>query len=520
MKKVICMILSVIFCMGLFGCGDGPSQGKNEKTTMLKISYFDGGNGDVWLRTIADAFETVYPDVKVDTGSFLNYSNIESMLSAGIYQCDLLCSITDNTTGGNKGYFISLNDVMDNPVSEEEQFTVREKLGAISDASDFTFNGVTNTYQMPSHLGATSLCYNKSSLDYLFPSGYELPVTTKGLIKMCNDIKNTEKGWGLVYTLDSDAEYAIYLRDILTAQYMGYENFKLYYEGSYKNANGEVKFASDVSDLNNYWHEARRSALEVCSTLYNVRNGYVPTSVKQMDFSKAQAYFWGVTSQVDYMPTAFMVNGDWLYSEVEYLNENKASDIRMMRVPINSEIINVLDTVNSEEKLVECVKYVDSQIEGEAAERPAYLSEKDYQRLLEARKMIWTTHCQQTFSIPYNSKCIDIAKEFLRFVASDEGCYLYSSSLQGRYSPYSRSVVDTKKLNNFTKSLNHILDNMIAVTQQHTLISTIGGLSFFGAHYFSRNLSQGVAPAEILSDFETGLVNNWESMKKSCGIVD
>ena len=99
-----------------------------------------------------------------------------------------------------------------------------------------------------------------------------------------------------------------------------------------------------------------------------------------------------------------MINGDWLWSEVERYSQVVELDFRFMRTPINSAIIDKLATVNSEEQLVECVKYIDTVLDGTSGTRPAYLSDADYDRLLEARRMVRSTHTQQSSFVPSTSR--------------------------------------------------------------------------------------------------------------------
>ena len=514
-KFLLLSVLPLLAMSSLTSCDALKRRGNGSKV-QLNISCFDGGYGIGWLEEMADVFETIYPDVKVNIKTFLNYSNIEAMLSANIYECDLLVSITNNTYGGVKGYFLPINDVLESKASENETQTIAEKMGIIADSEYIDFNNEQNAYQIPVHLGTTGIYYNKSSLDEIYPGGYTLPVTTDEMLAMMDDIKTKEIGWGHVYTTSTDAEYAIYLRDILQAQYMGLEAFNNYYDGKYEK-DGQYIFADDMTDMVNKWHDARMSSLQFLSTIYNLDNGYAPRSLKQMDFSLAQAYFWGVTSKPDYKPTAFMINGDWLYNEVEYLQEYKVRDIRPMRAPINSALTNLLSSISDDAQLAECVRYIDNVLEGKEVSKPSYLSDADLQRLTEARTMVWTTHNQSTASIPFNSRCPDEAKDFLRFIASDDGCSVYSTNLQGKSSLYNKDISNASKQNEYTKALNKISKNMIAITQRNTVLSCIGGLSLFGYLYFSKDLCNGVTAESIVQKYESEIINAWPEMKIKCG---
>lgn len=513
-KKLTVFILAMFMATSFTACGGGGSidgGGKTNKGT-LKILAFEGGYGIEWLEKIGAAYQAnTGTKVKVETTT--TYTYVDQQLKGNTYVGDLVFNITNNTKSGAQGKYKTLDDVFSANATGENK-TVAEKLGAIAD--DFKFDG--HYYQMPYESGKTGLLVNMTSLNKLFPNGYELPITTKGLLKMCDDIKNnTVKGWSFVHTNSVDAEYYIYLRDMLAIQYMGLDAFDAYFDGCYIDEYGEKIFADNADELLTRWHDAWESALSVCSSIANTDNGYTPLSCKSMDFMYAQAYFWGVTAETDYRPTVFMVNGDWYYSESDYLAEEKAADIRMMKVPVNSDIINVLDTVNSEEQLVECVKYVDKVLAGTTAEKPSYLSEQDEARLTEARSMIFDTHCQHTASIPFNTRNEDAAKDFLKFFATDAACRIYSKYMGGYTSPYNPEIYDQGALNNFTRSVNTISENALLITGRSTKMTILGGLPLFKYNYFNADLNKGKAVDLILSESENAIRTNWDSWKQLAG---
>ncbi len=514
-KKIAATLLALATCASFIGCGGASLSSKNQgKANTLQISLFYGDYGRDWLDNLATAYESFNPGITVDVKTVVTYETIASQIEGGVYLSDLVISITNMTQAGSKGTFLELSDVLNSKATENESLTIKEKLGSAIEASNYE----GNYYQIPWMLARTGLFYNKTSLDTLFPSGYELPVTTDGLISFCDDVRDAN-GWGFVFTNATNAEYAIYMRDTLSAQYMGYDAFNAYFDGEYYNTAGEKIFAENYDDLANAWHDAQLSALEVVETLYKNANGYSPTSCKTMDYMKAQAYFWGVTAQDDYKPTAFMVNGDWLYSGISYLSASKSADIRMMRMPINSEMINVLPSISTEEQLIECVKYVDSQIDGGSVARPAYLSDADYERLDEARRMVWGTHAQHSISIPKNCYNVDLAKDFIRFIASDEGGKIISKALNGLSSPFTPNIVDETATNNFSRSVVDSCKNAIYITGRPTKLTILGEHSYFRYLYFVQNLNTGKATAsQILTEFTSNEKGKWADYKTAAGL--
>lgn len=492
MKKIVTFILvSVMLLSMCTGCGNTKTSGGNRDKNTLNISVFDGGYGTQYLETIAESFEAEYPGVDVVIETTDLFSEIQQQVEADRYVADIIITTSSYISYGAKGKVLDITDVYESyPYGEDGVKTIKEKLGETADANEF--EGVY--YQLPVHSGSTGLVYNKVYLDAIYGEGnYELPVTSNQLVNMYKDIK-AKNGWATVYTCSTAAEYAVWLRDIWTAQYLGYEEYKNFYDISYTDASGNVKKAEKAEELSGALNAARKSALTSLAELMSSSLGYAPPSCASMTYQQAQAYFAGFTAQTDvktvdgHEGAAFMINGDWLYGEIEKYGEEVELDVRFMRTPINSSIIDKLSTVTSEEQLVECVKYIDTVIDGAEGTRPAYLSDEDYNRLFEARRMVWTTHAQQIATIPTTCTDETIAKDFLRFLASDASALLYSDTLNGMKSVFSDTAYAENKQNNFTESLNEAFKQPLRVTTLSTPYTAYGELNFFRYYYFIEEL--------------------------------
>ena len=517
MKKIVAVLLVSIMTMSLFvGCGTKSQSNGNRKKAVLNVSVFDGGYGTEFLERIAEAFEAEYTSVDVVIEKTNLFSEIKNQIAANRYVADVIITTTNYTDSGVKGEVLDITDVYDSyPYGEDGQKTIREKLAETADANNFE----GKFYQMPVHSGSTGIVYNKIYLDAIYGEGkYSLPVTTQQLIDMCKDIK-AKGAWPFVYTNSVDAEYATFLRDAFTAQYMGYDAFKAYYNLSYLDADGNEVKAASASEFNKSVEKARTSSYAVLNEVMSSKNGFVPESAASMNFTQAQAYFVGFTSQSDvktvdgHKGAAFMVNGDWLYGEVEKYAMDVELDIRFMRTPINSAIIDNLSTVNTEEQLVECIKYIDTVIDETEGARPAYLSDEDYERLYEARRMVWTTHAQQVATIPANCTDEKIAKDFLKYIASDASALSYSSAVYGMKSVFSDEMYDESAEIEFTKSLNQAFKNPLRVTYLNTVYSIYGGLPLYSNMYFVQNLYKSTSVNEsvksMLAETEKEITNKW-----------
>ena len=525
-KKATTLFLAASVSVACASCGEGGGIGLGKKKTktgegVLNISLFEGGYGTEWLENLATAY-SAETGTEVNIKTFVTYTQPTAQIKGDIYVCDLLFNITNNVREGIAGTYLPLDDVLYSKPSADESKTIYEKLGTT--AQDYVFKTSEtdsgHCYQLPFAYGKEGLFYNKTSIDALLGAGaYELPRTTDELIAFCDNVK-AHNGWGFVHTNAVEAEYYTILRDCLAIQYMGSKAYKDFYNGIYTNANGERVFDETGDGILGAWENAYKSSLEVCSTLVNADNGYTPPSAKTMDFMKAQDYFWGVTSQNDYRPTAFMINGDWLYSEVEYLSEAKAADIRMLRMPLNSRIIDKLSSVSTDAQLSECVKYVDSLIDGGNVAKPTYLSDDDAATILDARKICISTHMQQTAVIPKNTANKTEAENFLKFMASDEGCRIYSRFELGMNSPYNAAIYDESAINNFTRSVNEMTKTAIYCGGGNTIMSVVGGIWLFSCQYFNAKLSRGDTPISMWNENYNKFKGSYPSVIENSKIVE
>ena len=499
LKKLIVLLLIACMAASLCACPVDDEGGFVRDKNTLNILVFDGGYGVEYIKALEAAFEAEYPGINVivDTTNLL--TEIRSQVEAGRYVADIIITSSDYTSFGAKGYVHDISDVYTSYPFGESEKTVGEKLGEAADACEFD----GKYYQLPVYSGSTGIVYNKVYLDAIYGEGnYELPLTSNELVEMCNDIKS-KGAWPFVYTTSTAAEYSIWLRDIWTAQYLGYDEYKNFYNLEYTDANGNVKKAESAKEFTDAYRAARKSALVPLASVLSNKLGMAPESCSSMNFSQAQAYFVGYTSQTDvkvvdgHKGAAFMINGDWLWSEIEKYTEVVDVDVRFMRTPMNSAIIDKLDTVNSEEQLVECVKYIDTVIDGEAGTRPAYLSDADYATLLEARRMVWTTHVQQIATVPTNCSDLEVAKNFLKFMASDSSALAYSDALNGMTSMFNDSICAENKLTEFAKSINEELHaDPIRVTGMTTPYVAYGSLGFFRYYYFVEEMYKSTNPEE------------------------
>ena len=175
-----------------------------------------------------------------------------------------------------------------------------------------------------------------------------------------------------------------------------------------------------------------------------------------------------------------MFNGDWVVQEMrknDAYNKYDTSDVRFMKTPILSSIVETMpmwkeaSTVhytvdpdsktnifpsnhtelsatkkaNYENALVAIIDYVD----GVTTKKPTSVSgititQKDIDRIKEARNITPTMADGHVMVVPENSKNKDIAKDFIKFMYSDKGIELYSKNVYGTGLPvnYTQEQID------------------------------------------------------------------------------
>ena len=525
-KRLIALLLVATMMTTVCACGGGKNNGdeggfQRDKNT-LNVLVFDGGYGTEYIERLAEAFEAEYPGINVVVEPTKIPLENRQQVEADRYVADVIITDTNYTTLGVKGKLLDITDVYNSYAFGESNITIKDKLAEAAEVNEFD----GKYYQLPVYAGATGILYNKVYLDAIYgEGGYELPVTSQQLVDMCSDIKN-KNAWPFVYTNSTDAEYLVWLRDIWVAQYMGYEEYKNYYNLQYTDANGNLTTATTAAELSASIRTARESALLPLATIMSNKLGYVPESCSSMSFSQAQAYFVGYTAQTDvkvvdgHKGAAFMVNGDWLWSEIEKYSSMVEVDVRFMRTPVNSGLIDKLATVNTEEQLVECVKYVDTVLDGTTGTRPSYLSDEDFETIYEARRMVYTHHDKMIATIPANCNDAEVAKNFLKFIASDTGALMHSDSYDGMVSIFNSNVKSEANLSNFSASVNYALNTdplrVCCLTSPYVVY---GGLNFFRYYSFCQELYKTTDPAAtvkaIVDWTENDLNTTWSRVVNS-----
>ncbi len=482
-KRVLSIVLGAVLAFGLASCGGaGESGGGNGGGNggiggELKISIARLGYGTDWLFALKDEFEKE-TGVKVTIVSKVGDSAVGALQT----EVESLASKTDlffnrqgtfskkvfegGITVKGKNYdclYEDLSDVWNSVVDEGTTKTIKDKMDETYESS---FNIEGKYYSLPWAGGVLGFARNLSVWNGLGLTDADIPLTTDSLLALCESIKSRK----VPFIFCMEDNYIEPMINIFVAQYEGTKNYTNYLNGIDPDGNvTEYIFSYDgVYEMLNFFEQWVKKS-----------NGYQHEKSDAVDFTQMQGLFLKDEA-------LFCVNGTWLENEMK--NLGTTSEIDYVRIPVISSIINKLDTVNSDEQLIEVIKYIDAVDEGNAsAVRPAYVSDDDLASVTEARHYSFCAGgVEHQAYIPSYAANIEQAKAFLKFMYSDKGLNVYYKTLGGATLPaipvtqYDSSVTPSA----FMKSSNDAFNN-------HYVVASMSQARYFALSGISLAFNNG-----------------------------
>lgn len=514
-NKLIALALSASLLgstAALASCG-GKKKKVSDTDQTLEVFATNAGYGIQWLVNLLYAFKEEdwvkekYPNLEIPGLENGLADNIDSITipadkvasGAGANTADIVISCQPanvqynaKDSAGN-GYFEELSSVYDSEVPGENGVKVKDKM------DDVVYNqllvtksdGTSGYYAMPWIRGTTGFFYNKTRLESIVGKDYEVPRTTDEFISLAAvvdaEVKKKNKSDG-AFVLDN-----VYLGGIPIiwwAQYEGYENYSKYWECKvYSEDIDDYIYSADI-----FKQQGRLKALEATQKLLGSKNNgdYVALTSHTDDFMQKQSFLvWGERG-------VFTNNGDWFLNEMSpYLKESQTID--MLRMPVISALVDKLTSVKTDAQLSLVVSYVDEDKTYEEA-KAAYstaghgdLTQADYDKVFDARYMINRMSGHEIF-IPSYANGKEVAKDFLRFMATDKAIRILTETGKGYVSPFNADVSDLYSQFNAVGKTHH--DWMKHAIELPSLSSyrtyMFGGLNAWGK--YSHSLGAAVAP--------------------------
>ncbi len=421
--KKICLILAVIFSMSLVACGKENED--SEGSVTLKIELLEGGYGTTFLPKVAEAYQKTHPQIKFDItpDPMLDERMVveleEGSSASDIYFGSSIKSHSYVERGDSvvAGYDCALADLTDvyESIIPGENIKIKDKI--FSDYYDlYSING--KQYVMPWANSMTGIMYNK---DVFEENGWEIPKTTDELLALCETIYKTkvlnvpaaDQIYPFAWAGDNADGYWLYMFEAWWAQYEGLDNYKNFWQVNY---DGGLAEAYQL-----YAQEGRLKALEVLAEILqtkdskNIAKYYRSGSIVDTHTAAQLDLFEG--------KVAMMVTGDWCESEMKRDYAGKVK-IEMMKTPVISDLGQKLNI--DEETLSLIVSLIDDDTVEDYEIRPGNMgipttvSADAIAWIKEVRGVVYNIGPNHQIFIPAYSKHLDEAKDFLKFLVSDE----------------------------------------------------------------------------------------------------
>lgn len=459
--KLVAVVLALALVMGcVAGCGNKGSEGGTGETD-IQISYWNAGLGADWLYTVIDAFNEKYPeynaycDASADGAAASAAFGLEDTDTIDLYMTPKPYDTT---------YMEKLNDVLDTKVNGESK-TIKEKFDA-SYLLQEEYQG--DYYSLTYGGGIIGFVYNKALLEKAGIT--QLPRTTDEFSMVCTALKDKSitPTCHFVY-----GGYYHWMNEVWFAQYEGIEGYYDFYQNSTK----EKMLKKD----------GRYEVLEVLEKILT------PEYVMQGSNSENHTYM-----QTKFLEgeAAIMLTGSWLASESQ--NVDNIDNFAMMKTPVISDITDKLTTVKNDKELRNLITAIDNVTDGVETEdtykdgsdykvNGKKISAADWAYVKDARNMMALNYAGETCYIPTYSNAKEGAKEFLKFLYSDEGYQIYLDSLNIKMPlSLSEGEVDTSKWNSFFQNQAELMEVVgypvtNTIMNKHQVFMDGGADSAFGS---------------------------------------
>lgn len=476
MKKGLLLFVGSLL-LATTSCVQKTGDDTNGRERSFTFCYYDSAYGSSWIdAVIKDYTENVNKNVWINTRASTDNEDARTKIKAGVGTFDLYQ--IEVGMFNNQDYLEPLDDLMDTDLAsvtanfdaadQESSVKVKDKIGA--NMISFYTEG-DHIYQMNQTSGTGwNWAYNQDTLDEALGAGnYQLPKTTDEFFKMGDDLYS--KGIYLTAFPGSDTkggEYTRYAYKIWFAQRMGLTARDHYFKGEVLGSDGT--YARDeeepkmVTDNRKAIEDTYQVVTKLCTPSSNGQYMHNRSSVFQ--YRDVDSLLYGAKYKGQTVPKiAFHYVGGWLENEVQsYINAGTIKDgqnIRAMKMPVISSIIDRLPTVNDDATLSKVVSYVDG--EGEA---PAGVSEDDIAAVREARNLIAELNCRE-FVIPKSAKNKEDIKNFLAYLTTKRAQRIAAKACNGTNTlPYGYVPTEEDmgfKLSNYKKDYQKLSQECQAI---------------------------------------------------------
>ena len=477
--KLISTVLVVTMALStaLVGCkssGGNGGGGGNANGGTLKIGVENRGYGEEFAYKLAEAFEAKTGiDTEVTKSNSSDWT--ETALLAGSKNNDIDVIFDINNLAMKNlatAYYLDecerayadLSDIYDTKLEGYDTDKTLEELVFPYSLEACTWGGEDAGYGDGKQYfvnwasGVEGIVYNKTLFDKY---DFSVPKTTNEMFALMDQMKalskgsyaKNEEGYDIYpFAYSGKANYLHYPQLVWWAQYDGIDSFNNGLQGKDAKGNYTAESQKTIGKL---------SSFSIVSKMLDLDNKYTDPNSSSYSFTDAQVMFLA--------EQAFMMStGDWLEREMS-TNFSESMEIEFMPIPVNSDMIANCTTVTTDAQLSEVISYID----GDIAEKPAYVSDEDLAYIKSARSMYCSEGNQHICYIPAYSNNIEAGKQFIQFMLSKEGQEIM---LQYSYGNMAMLNVDVTQFD-YYKSLSNLQQSKLAIMQAN------GGAIFVGKNY-------------------------------------
>ena len=399
------------------GTGGESGSGDDDTKTVLSIGAVRNGQDRVWLENIAEHFEYLCQDVSFEEGKKgvdikLDYTAdptpITTALQAGVSKYDVVYLPERYAARVPLQTVEDLSSLFASTVKDENK-TIKDKMPA--EYAAYANQGMAGC--LPYTQEYCGIVYNA----YLFEKyQWEVPNTTEELLALGAKMAQVN----VIPMIHCGTDRGAYWEPILnlwTVQYDGVEAYREYLN-------------NDVAALNQ--KSGRVKAISALQS-FLTDDHFIDVRSWQASYSFVQAqtqYLVSALQSRNESPIAMMPNGEWMLSEMsdvvqqlenEDINALEKLNIKMMKTPVLSSIIELCPSIADDATLSKVIDAVDA---GESSYTG--VTQADFNRVKEARCLVETL--DYGFQIAKSSTKKDLAKSFLAYLASDEGMNVAANS--------------------------------------------------------------------------------------------
>ena len=453
MKRILSTIMCLLVAattLGTVACGKSEAA-KIKDPNILRVLVWEGGYGRDYVDSLGRGFEALYPGKTVDVTAVPSDATISLELTAdpSDNKYDVILSqnetskiaYTDYTIKGVQHAFVEISDVFE--ASKDKMFN-----GVYDYMS--SQNGGDN-YILPVMTTITGIIYNKEIFEDCGLT--HTPRTTEELFEFCDIIKG--KGY-VPFIFSGKTDY--YTPNVLSwwIQYQGWEEVSNYYQGKVE-IDGDLLYSPDIFKQN-----GRLYAMENLERLIGQNDKYTDGSCMTHQFMDAQYYFVSKDTTTQKYKYAMMTNGGWLENEMREFVTPGDTPLDMMLTPLTSDIVyadpakskDAQTPVTDEQTLRQIVSYVRGEINEKPTGVPDSFIEKVREAALRSRAGLGFNAV-----IPSASKKQEMAKDFLKYIYSDDGIERVALSNCGGYVPVN---YDYASIEGFDEALTNLQKTVVS----------------------------------------------------------